>query len=58
MSDHSLGSKIASYSLIAGATVFEKHMGLQAQKKGLDLEFSSIGKNLDFMLKKLKKHLH
>ncbi len=55
LSDHSLGSKIASYSLIAGATVFEKHIGLQAQKKGLDLEFSSIGKEFRLYVEEIKK---
>ena len=46
LSDHSLGSEIASYSLISGATVFEKHIALQNQKKGLDLDFSLRGKEL------------
>jgi len=46
LSDHSLGSEIARYSLIQGATVFEKHIALQNQKKGLDLDFSLRGKEL------------
>lgn len=46
LSDHSLGSEIAKYSLICGATVFEKHIALQNQKKGLDLKFSLKGKEL------------
>jgi len=46
LSDHSLGSDVAKYSLIAGATVFEKHIALQNQKKGLDLDFSLKGKEL------------
>ena len=46
LSDHSLGSEIAKYSLISGATVFEKHIALQNQKEGLDLEFSLRGKEL------------
>ena len=46
LSDHSLGSEIARYSLIRGATVFEKHIALQNQKKGLDLDFSLRGKEL------------
>jgi sialic acid synthase SpsE len=46
LSDHSLGSEIARYSLIHGATVFEKHIALQNQKKGLDLDFSLRGKEL------------
>ena len=46
LSDHSLGSEIARYSLISGATVFEKHIALQNQKEGLDLDFSLRGKEL------------
>ncbi|MDC0327908.1 pseudaminic acid synthase [Candidatus Pelagibacter sp.] len=46
LSDHSLGSEIAKYSLISGATVFEKHIALQNQKEGLDLDFSLRGKEL------------
>jgi len=46
LSDHSLGSKVAEYSLIAGATVFEKHIALSNQKEGLDLAFSLKGKEL------------
>ena len=46
LSDHSLGSDVAKYSLIAGATVFEKHIALQNQKKGLDIDFSLKGKEM------------
>lgn len=46
LSDHSLGSEIARYSLISGATVFEKHIALQNQKEGLDLDFSLRGREL------------
>ena len=46
LSDHSLGSEVARYSLIAGATVFEKHIALPNQKKGLDLKFSLKGSQL------------
>ena len=55
MSDHSLGSEVAKYSLIAGATVFEKHIALQNQKKGLDLAFSLRGKELKIYNETLRK---
>ncbi len=55
LSDHSLGSEIARYSLIAGATVFEKHIALQNQKYGLDLEFSCKGKDFKIYNNDLKK---
>ena len=55
LSDHSLGSEIAKYSLISGATVFEKHIALQNQKEGLDLDFSLRGKELKAYNNDLRK---
>jgi len=55
LSDHSLGSEIARYSLIAGATVFEKHIALENQKKGLDLEFSMKGKEFKIYNQEINK---
>ena len=55
LSDHSLGSEIAKFSLISGATVFEKHIALQNQKEGLDLDFSLRGKELKTYSEALKK---
>jgi pseudaminic acid synthase len=55
LSDHSLGSEIAKYSLFAGATVFEKHIALQDQKKGLDLDFSLKEKEFKAYNQALKK---
>ena len=43
LSDHSLGNDIAKFSLIYGASVFEKHIALKGQRKGLDLDFSLKG---------------
>ncbi len=43
LSDHSLGNDIAKFSLIYGASVFEKHIALKGQIKGLDLDFSLKG---------------
>ncbi len=54
LSDHSLGSEIASFSLIAGAMVFEKHIALKYQKKGLDIEFSLKGDELKYYIKRIK----
>ena len=54
LSDHSLGSEIARYSTIAGARVFEKHIALQNQKKGLDLEFSLKGKDFKTYIKLIR----
>ncbi len=55
LSDHSLGSKVAEYSLICGAEVFEKHIALANQKKGLDLSFSIKGKKLKDYCDTLRK---
>lgn len=55
LSDHSLGSEIARYSLIAGATVFEKHIALEKQKNGLDLDFSVKGKYFKIYNTNLRK---
>ena len=55
LSDHSLGSEVARYSLIAGATVFEKHIALPNQKKGLDLKFSLKGNQLKKYCEDLRK---
>lgn len=45
-SDHSKDSRIAMSSVIAGAEVVEKHIALDNQKKGLDIEFSIKGKEI------------
>lgn len=43
LSDHSLGNDIAKFSLIYGASVFEKHIALKGQIRGLDVDFSLKG---------------
>jgi len=43
LSDHSKDNIIASTAVSLGATIFEKHIALPLQKKGLDLEFSLKG---------------
>jgi len=45
-SDHSTDSRIAMSAIIAGAEVIEKHIALDNQKNGLDIEFSVRGKKL------------
>ena len=46
LSDHSKNDKIAIASIAAGAEVVEKHIALDNQKKGLDIEFSLKGKEI------------
>ena len=53
MSDHSLDNKIAFASIAAGAEVIEKHIALEGQKRGLDIEFSLKGKKLKNLRKVL-----
>tara|TARA_S200000501_G_C20855412_1_gene757525 strand:- start:53 stop:1084 length:1032 start_codon:yes stop_codon:yes gene_type:complete len=55
LSDHSMGSEIAKFSLIAGARVFEKHIALKNQKKGLDIDFSLKGEELKNYVNEIKK---
>ena len=50
LSDHSKGEKVAVAAIAAGAEVIEKHIALENQKSGLDIEFSLKGKeNLSFL---------
>ena len=53
-SDHSVDNRIAMSAIIAGAEVIEKHIALNNQKKGLDLEFSLKGNEI----KKFKEDLN
>ena len=46
LSDHSKDNLIAALAVSQGAAVIEKHIALQNQKKGLDLEFSLKGDEL------------
>ena len=52
-SDHSNDVNIAKTALAIGATIFEKHIALDNQKKGFDIEFSLKGKEI----KKFKDEL-
>lgn len=46
LSDHSTDNKIAIIAVACGAEVIEKHIGLEKQKKGLDLKFSLKGREI------------
>ena len=46
LSDHSKDEKVAIAAIAAGAEVIEKHIALDNQKKGLDIEFSLKGKKI------------
>ena len=46
LSDHSKDEKVAVTAIAAGAEVIEKHIALDNQKKGLDIEFSLKGKKI------------
>ena len=52
-SDHSTDNSVAMLAVSKGARVIEKHIALQGQKKGLDIEFSIKGKEI----KKFKNDL-
>ena len=46
LSDHSNNEKIAIAAIASGAEIIEKHIALDNQKKGLDINFSLKGKNI------------
>ncbi len=52
-SDHSTDNSVAMLAVSKGARVIEKHIALDGQKKGLDIEFSIKGKEI----KKFKQDL-
>ena len=54
LSDHSKDNNIAIAAIAAGAEVIEKHIALDNQKKGLDIEFALKGKQI----KKFKKAIN
>ena len=54
LSDHSKDNRVAIAAVAAGAEVIEKHIALDKQKKGLDIEFSLKGKEI----KKFKEDIN
>ncbi len=46
LSDHSKGSLVAALAVSRGAVIFEKHIALEMQKKGIDIEFSAKGREI------------
>ena len=46
ISDHSIDKRVAVASIACGAQVIEKHIALDNQKKGFDIDFSVKGKNI------------
>ena len=46
ISDHSLDNRVAIASIACGAEVIEKHIDLDNQKKGFDIDFSLKGKEI------------
>ena len=54
LSDHSKDNKVAIAAIAAGAEMVEKHIALDKQKRGLDIEFSLKGKEI----KKFKEDIN
>ncbi len=54
LSDHSKDNRVAIAAVAAGAEVIEKHIALDKQKRGLDIEFSLKGKEI----KKFKEDIN
>ncbi len=52
-SDHSIDNSVAMLAVSKGARIIEKHIALEGQKKGLDIEFSIKGREI----KKFKNDL-
>ncbi len=54
LSDHSKDNNIAKAAIAVGAEYIEKHIALDNQKSGLDLEFSLKGKEIKTFVKDIK----
>jgi pseudaminic acid synthase len=53
LSDHSTDDTVAIAAVASGAEVIEKHIALQGQKKGLDINFSLKGSEIKNFRKKI-----
>ena len=60
ISDHSTDNRVAIAAIASGAEVIEKHIALDNQKKGFDIDFSLKGKEIKKCqeLKKDQKSLY
>jgi pseudaminic acid synthase len=54
-SDHSIDNKVVAAAIAAGAEVVEKHIALEGQKKGFDIEFSLKGKEIKDYIQVIKE---
>ena len=50
ISDHSKDNRVAIASVVSGAEVIEKHIALDNQKKGFDIDFSLKGKEIKTLI--------
>ncbi len=57
LSDHSKGNLIGALATSMGSEIFEKHIALDNQKKGVDIEFSSKGREIKEYIKTIKDTL-
>ena len=53
-SDHSVDNSVAMLAVASGVRIIEKHIALDNQTKGLDIEFSIKGKEI----RKFKEDMH
>ena len=54
-SDHTKGTELVKIAVAAGAEVIEKHIALEGQKKGFDIDFSLKGKQILKYKKEIEK---
>ena len=57
LSDHSLNNDVAKIAISLGAKIIEKHIALENQKRGLDINFSLKGKKIK-MFKQMMDSTH
>ncbi len=54
-SDHSTDNKVVAAAIAAGAEVIEKHIALEGQKNGFDIDFSLKGKEIKDYIQVIKE---
>tara|TARA_E500000178_G_C16637645_1_gene580521 strand:- start:203 stop:670 length:468 start_codon:yes stop_codon:yes gene_type:complete len=55
LSDHSKDPMVATAAIACGAELIEKHIALENQKKGFDIEFSLKGKEIKEFVNNMNK---